>query len=206
VTPPLPGDPAALPADPLDLLREWLDDAAAQGMRDPQAMTLATAGADGRPSARMVLMRGLDERGLRFHTNRSSLKGRQLAENPRAQLLFYWRELGRQILVHGDVEQLSDEESDAYFATRPRGARLGAIASEQGAVLDGREELVARWEAADAKYPGEDVPRPAHWGGYIVLPGVIEFWEAHELRLHDRFAYVRDAAAATGWRIDRLSP
>ena len=204
--PPLPGDPAELPADPLDLLREWLDDAAAQGMRDPQAMTVATSGADGRPSARMVLMRGLDERGLRFHTNRNSLKGRQLAENPRAQLLFYWRELGRQIFVHGRVEELSDEESDAYFATRPRGARLGAIASEQGAVLDGREELVERWEAADAKYPGEDVPRPDHWGGYIVLPEAIEFWEAHELRLHDRFVYVRDAAAATGWRIDRLSP
>src|SRR6185436_16169573 len=108
----LPENPAELPADPFELVRQWLDDAAAQGMRDPQAMTLATAGADGRPSARMVLMRGLDERGLRFHTNRSSLKGRQLAENPRAQLLFYWREVGRQILVHGDVEQLSDEESD----------------------------------------------------------------------------------------------
>ena len=108
--------------------------------------------------------------------------------------------------MHGRVEELSDEESDAYFATRPRGARLGAIASEQGAVLDGREELVERWEAADAEYPGEDVPRPDHWGGYIVLPEAIEFWEAHELRLHDRFVYVRDAAAPTGWRIDRLSP
>ena len=128
---PLPGDASGLPADPFELLRGWLAEAADQGMRDPAAMTLATAGADGRPSARSVLMRGFDERGLCFHTNRGSLKGRQLAENPRAQLLFFWRELGRQVLVHGEVSQLSDEESDAYFATRPRGARLAAWASDQ---------------------------------------------------------------------------
>jgi pyridoxamine 5'-phosphate oxidase len=200
----LPLDPAGLPADPFELVRRWLDDAVGQGMRDPGAMALATAGADGRPSARMVLLRGLDEKGFRFHTNRGSLKGRQLAENPRAQLLFYWRELGRQIFVHGAVEELSDEESDAYFATRPRGARLGAIASEQGAVIKGREELVERWAAADAAYPGEDVPRPAYWGGYLVIPDAIEFWEAHELRLHDRYVYAR--LPGGGWRIDRLSP
>ena len=175
-------------------------------MRDPRAMTLATAGADGRPSARMVLLRGLDEKGLRFHTNRSSLKGRQLAENPRAQLLFYWRELARQVLVHGEVTELSDEESDAYFATRPRGARLAALASEQGAVLSSRQELLDRWAQADAEHPGEDVPRPPYWGGYLVTPSAIEFWQAHELRLHDRFVYVRDAGAASGWRIERLSP
>ena len=202
----LPEDPAGLPADPFEMLREWLDDARAEGMRDPGAMTLATAGADGRPSARMVLLRGLDEHGLRFHTNRFSLKGRQLAENPRAQLLFYWRELGRQILVHGDVEQLDDGESDQYFATRPRGARLGAWASEQGAVLDGRQELLDRWADADARFPGEEVPRPGHWGGYRVKPQAIEFWQAHELRLHDRYVYSRDAAVSSGWHVDRLSP
>lgn len=203
---PLPADPSGLPPDPLDFLRAWLDDAAASGMRDPAAMTLATAGADGRPSARMVLMRGLDEQGLRFHTNRLSLKGRQLAENPRAQLLFYWRELARQVLVHGDVSELPDEESDAYFATRPRGARLGALASEQGAVISGRQELLDRWAQADEAHPGEDIPRPSHWGGYLVRPQAIEFWQAHELRLHDRYVYARDAGAPGGWRIDRLSP
>jgi pyridoxamine 5'-phosphate oxidase len=175
-------------------------------MRDPQAMTLATAGADGRPSARSVLLRGFDERGLCFHTNRTSLKGRQLAENPRAQLLFFWRELGRQVLVHGDVSQLDDAESDAYFATRPRGARLGAWASEQGSVLAGRQELLDGWAQADARFPGDDVPRPPHWGGYRVTPQAIEFWQGHELRLHDRFVYSRDAAAPGGWRIERLAP
>jgi pyridoxamine 5'-phosphate oxidase len=169
-------------------------------------MTLATAGADGRPSARTVLLRGVGSDGLRWYTNRASLKGRQLAENPRAQLLFFWRELGRQILVHGDVAQATDPDSDAYFASRPRRARLGAIASEQGAVLAEREDLIARVGALDARYPGEDVPRPGHWGGYVLTPSVIEFWQADPDRLHDRYAYVRDAGAPGGWRVDRLSP
>ena len=203
---PLPGDASGLPADPFELLRGWLAEAADQGMRDPAAMTLATAGADGRPSARSVLMRGFDERGLCFHTNRGSLKGRQLAENPRAQLLFFWRELGRQVLVHGDVSQLSDEESDAYFATRPRGARLAAWASDQGSVLRSRQELLDGWAKADARFPGDDVPRPDHWGGYRLTPNAIEFWQGHELRLHDRYVYVRDASEPSGWRIDRLAP
>ncbi len=203
---PLPADPSGLPTDPLAFLSAWLEDAEVSGMRDPGAMTLATAGADGRPSARMVLLRGFDEQGLRFYTNRHSLKGRQLAENPRAQLLFYWRELARQVLVHGDVAELPDEESDAYFATRPRGARLGALASEQGAVIAGRQELLDRWAQADARHPGDDIPRPPHWGGYIVRPQAIEFWQAHELRLHDRYVYSRDAAEPGGWRIERLSP
>ena len=203
---PLPADPSELPADPFDLLRSWLAEAEGQGMRDPGAMALATAGADGQPSARMVLLRGLDERGLRFHTNRGSLKGRQLAENPRAQLLFYWRELGRQILVHGDVSELGDEESDAYFATRERGARLGAWASDQGSVIERRQELLDGWAAADARFPGEDIPRPDYWGGYLVIPRAIEFWQAHELRLHDRYVYVREAASSTTWRIERLAP
>ncbi len=202
----LPADPSDLPQDPFDLLRHWLAEAQSQGMRDHGAMTLATAGADGRPSARTVLLRGLDEHGLRFHTNRGSLKGRQLAENGRAQLLFHWRESGRQILVHGDVTQLDDAESDAYFATRPRGARLAAWASDQGAVLAGRQELLDSWAAADARFPGEDVPRPEYWGGYLVTPSAIEFWQAHELRLHDRYVYARDPAAPSGWRIERLAP
>lgn len=205
MTDPLPTDPAALPDDPLALVQRWLDEATATGMTDANAMTLATAGADGRPSARTVLLRGVAPDGLRWYTNRESLKGRQLAENPRAQLLFYWRELGRQILVHGAVRPTTDADSDAYFASRPRDSRVGAWASRQGTVIAGREELLERVRAADAAHPGEEVPRPPYWGGYLLEPEAIEFWQAGEFRLHDRIVYVRDAAAA-GWRTERLSP
>ena len=176
-----------LPANPFELFEAWLGDAEASGMTDPNAMTLATAGADGRPSARTVLLRGVGEDGFRFFTNRTSLKGRQLGENPRAQLLFFWREIGRQILVHGSVDQLSDEESDAYFESRERESRIGAWASEQGSVIESREQLLERVEEAGQRFEGDDVPRPPHWGGYIVRPEAIEFWQAGEFRLHDRF-------------------
>ena len=199
-----PLNDAALTADPLDLVRVWLDVAQATGMTDPWAMTVATAGADGRPSARTVLLRGFDADGFRFYTNRESLKGRQIAENPRLQLLFYWRELGRQLLIHGTVQPTSDAESDAYFASRHRRSRTGAWASRQGRELDSREQLLAADTAFAERYPGDDVPRPPHWGGYVVTPAVIEFWQAGEFRLHDRFAYARDADR--GWRIARLSP
>jgi pyridoxamine 5'-phosphate oxidase len=197
---------AALPEDPLELFAAWMGDAEASGMTDPNAMTLATAGDDGRPSARTVLLRGVGEDGFRFFTNRTSLKGRQLGENPRAQLLFYWRELGRQILIHGNVDQLSDEESDAYFESRARESRVGAWASEQGSVIESREELLSRVKEAEEQFEGEEVPRPPHWGGYIVRPEVIEFWQAGEFRLHDRFVYHRDVASESNWLIDRISP
>ncbi len=203
---PLAPDPDDLPGDPLELLQRWLDEAAATGMTDANAMTLATAGADGRPSARTVLLRGVAADGLRWYTNRESLKGRQLAENPRAQLLFYWRELGRQILVHGAVEPATDADSDAYFATRPRDSQIGAWASRQGTVIAGRGELLGRVDDAAAAHPGDDVPRPPYWGGYVLTPEAVEFWQAGEFRLHDRFVYARDAHASTGWRIERLSP
>ena len=197
---------AALPEDPLELFAAWMGDAEASGMTDPNAMTVATAGDDGRPSARTVLLRGVGEDGFRFFTNRTSLKGRQLGENPRAQLLFYWRELGRQILIHGNVDQLSDEESDAYFESRARESRVGAWASEQGSVIESREELLSRVKEAEEQFEGEEVPRPPHWGGYIVRPEVIEFWQAGEFRLHDRFVYHRDVASESNWLIDRISP
>lgn len=199
---PLPSDSSGLPCDPLELLRRWLDDAAATGMTDANAMTLATAGADGAPSARTVLLRGAGEDGLRWYTNRESLKGRQLRENPRAQLLFYWRDLGRQIKIHGPVRELDDAGSDEYFASRPRAAQLGAWASRQGSVIESRDELLARVRELEEQHPGE-VPRPPHWGGYVLDPQALEFWQAGEFRLHDRFLYTREDG---GWRIVRLSP
>jgi pyridoxamine 5'-phosphate oxidase len=194
----------SLPADPLELFAAWLGDAEASGMTDPNAMTLATAGADGRPSARTVLLRGVGDDGFRFFTNRMSLKGRQLGENPRAQLLFFWREIGRQILVHGSVDQLSDQESDAYFESRARESRIGAWASEQGSVIESRQQLLARVDEAGQRFEGDDVPRPPHWGGYIVRPEAIEFWQAGEFRLHDRFVYRRSEGGQ--WVTERLSP
>ncbi len=193
----------SLPEDPFELFAAWLGGAEASGMTDPNAMTLATAGADGRPSARTVLLRGVGDDGFRFFTNRTSLKGRQLAENPRAQLLFFWREIGRQILIHGRVDQLSDEESDAYFESRARESRIGAWASEQGSVIESREQLLARVEEAGQRFEGDDVPRPPHWGGYIVRPEAIEFWQAGEFRLHDRFVFTRSGSS---WTAERLSP
>ena len=193
-----------LPEGPFELFAAWLGDAEASGMTDPNAMTLATAGADGRPSARTVLLRGVGDDGFRFFTNRTSLKGRQLGENPRAQLLFFWREIGRQILIHGSVDQLSDHESDGYFESRARESRIGAWASEQGSVIESREQLLAQVEEAGARFDGEDVQRPPHWGGYIVKPEAIEFWQAGEFRLHDRFVYRRTDVGQ--WATERLSP
>lgn len=194
----------SLPADPLELFAAWLGDAEASGMTDPNAMTLATAGDGGRPSARTVLLRGFSDEGFRFFTNRTSLKGRQLGENPRAQLLFYWREIGRQILIHGAAETLSDQESDAYFESRPRESRIGAWASEQGSVIESREELLAHVKEAEERFEGQEVPRPPHWGGYLVRPQAIEFWQAGEFRLHDRFVYRRSDGGR--WVAERLSP
>jgi len=194
---------ASLPPEPMQLFAAWLGDAEASGMTDPNAMTLATAGADGRPSARTVLLRGADDAGFRFFSNQTSLKGRQLGENPRAQLLFFWRELGRQILIHGNVDQLSAAESDAYFESRARESRIGAWASEQGSVIESRDQLLGRVVQVTERFEGEQVSRPAHWGGYIVRPEAIEFWQAGEFRLHDRFVYRRGNG---GWVTERLSP
>ena len=193
----------SLPEGPFELFAAWLGDAEASGMTDPNAMTLATAGADGRPSARTVLLRGVGDDGFRFFTNRTSLKGRQLGENPRAQLLFFWREIGRQILIHGSVDQLSDQESDAYFESRARESRIGAWASEQGSVIESRDELLARVAEAEQRFEGDDVQRPPHWGGYIVRSESIEFWQAGEFRLHDRFVFTRSGSS---WTAERLSP
>lgn len=168
-------------------------------------MTLATVGADGRPSARIVLVKGVDERGFVFFTNYESRKGRDLAAHPYAALLFYWIELERQVRIEGRVEKTSAEESDRYFASRPVGSRIGAWASEQSAVIDSRATLEAREKAFSERY-GDDPPRPPHWGGYRVVPDTLEFWQGRPSRLHDRLVYTRDAAAPHGWTISRLSP
>jgi pyridoxamine 5'-phosphate oxidase len=194
----------SLPSDPLTLFRRWFEHAEAAGIRLPNAIALATADADGRPSIRHVLLRGVRDEGFVFYTNHGSRKGQELAENPHAAFSIYWRELDRQVNVVGDVERVSDEESDAYFATRPREARLGAWASRQSSELSSREELMQRFAEFDARHPGDDVPRPPFWGGYLVRPVAIEFWQGRQHRLHDRFRYELEPAG--GWRLRRLAP
>ena len=191
-----------LDADPLGQLRTWLDDARRAGVPQPEAMALATAARDGRPSARMVLLKGLDDRGVAFYTSYESRKARDLDENPVAALVLYWDALGRQVRIEGRVERVAREESEAYFVTRPRGSRLATWASAQSRPLRDRAELDERWRELEERYPA-DVPLPPHWGGYRVLPDAIEFWQHREHRLHDRFRYTR---AREGWSIERLAP
>jgi len=198
-----PLDLEGLPSDPVVLFRRWHEEAERAGIHLPNAMALATASVDGRPSIRHVLLRNIEDRGFVFYTNHGSRKGTELAENPRAAFSIYWRELDRQISVTGDVSRVSEDESDAYYATRPREARLGAWASRQSAELRSRDELLERFAAFDAEYPGEHVPRPPFWGGYRIAPITVEFWQGRRHRLHDRFQYAR---AADGWTLRRLSP
>jgi pyridoxamine 5'-phosphate oxidase len=193
---------ADLDPDPLRQFARWFD-AAAATIRVPEAMALATADADGAPSVRMVLMKGVDEKGVVFHTHYSSRKGRELAANDRAALLFHWSPQGRQVRVEGSAERLSPEESDAYFATRPLGARVGAHASRQSEVLSGREELEQRVADVEQELARQDLPRPGWWGGFRLVPDAWEFWQHRDSRLHDRFRYTRNDGA---WLIERLYP
>jgi pyridoxamine 5'-phosphate oxidase len=190
--------------DPIELVGRWLADAQAAGIAQPDAMTLATATPDGRPSARAVLLKGIDARGFAFFTNYESRKASELESNPWAALVILWHALERQVRVTGRVTRLGAEESDAYFATRPRGSQLGAWASEQSRPLPVREVLEARYAALDAEYADRAVPRPPHWGGYRVEPDEIEVWQGRPDRLHDRFAYTRTADG--GWERARLQP
>ncbi|MFL6236745.1 MAG: pyridoxamine 5'-phosphate oxidase [Thermoanaerobaculia bacterium] len=192
-----------LAADPIAQLRVWLDQARDAYPEEFTAMTLATADREGGPSARVVLLKGLDERGLVFYTNYDSRKGRELAENPRAALVFYWPALDRQVRVEGTVERASREESEAYFLSRPLGSRLGAWASPQSRPIPGREDLERRLREAEERF-GEEVPLPESWGGYRVRPEAVEFWQGRPSRLHDRLRY--SLSAGGGWRIERLAP
>ncbi len=188
--------------DPLDRFREWYEQAVAAGVLEPEAMALATATPDGAPSVRFVLLKGIDERGVAFYTNYESRKGRELTANPRAALAVLWKPLHHQVRLEGPVERLSEAESDAYFATRGRGSRLGAWASAQSTEIPDRTTLDSALASADARYP-DDIPRPPYWGGFLLRPDVIEFWAGRPDRLHDREEFRREGDE---WRSRRLSP
>jgi pyridoxamine 5'-phosphate oxidase len=196
-----PLDEADLDPDPLRQFAAWFEEAGAAGVRAPEAMALATAAADGRPSVRMVLLKGFDERGFVFFTGYESRKGAELSANARAALLFYWDPLGRQVRIEGPVERVSEAESDAYFASRPRGAQISASVSPQSRVVASRAALEAA--AAELEARGGELPRPPAWGGFRVVPETYEFWQHRANRLHDRLRYSRDGE---GWKLERLAP
>jgi pyridoxamine 5'-phosphate oxidase len=233
-TPPVPLTPEALGPDPIRAFRQWLADASGAanapsdtapggdpppdaGMRYPNALTLATVDAQGRPDARIVLLKGVDARGFQFFTNYRSAKARQLEGAGHAALVFYWDATGRQVRVRGPVERLPDEESDAYFQVRPRGSRIGAWTSEQSTPIESREALEARHHETEARFQEGEVPRPEHWGGYLLRPLEVEFWREGAWRLHDRILYRREpepepapgsgsGGGFTPWTVLRLQP
>ena len=197
-------DEQTVDREPLPLFQRWLDEARQAGIKLAEAMTLATATAYGKPSARLVLLKQADERGFVFFTNYNSVKARELDSNPQAALVFYWPQLERQVRVEGKVERVSAAESDAYFKTRPRESQIGALASPQSEVIASREALQQKAEELEQLYEGREIERPAHWGGYRLYAERIEFWKGRPGRLHDRIAYDRQTDGT--WSIARLAP
>jgi pyridoxamine 5'-phosphate oxidase len=190
--------------DPLAFFRRWFGEAHAAGIDEVNAMTLATASPGGQPHARVVLLKGLDDQGFVFYTNYDSDKGVQLAANPQAAAVFFWKELERQVRIEGIVERVSESESNAYFASRPEGSRIGAWASAQSQPVDSRGVLEAIFQSYEEKFSGDDIPRPAHWGGYCIIPHRVEFWQGRSSRMHDRIVFIRGNDG--GWSRQRLQP
>lgn len=199
-------DEADIAVDPFAQFADWLIEASDRGVYEPNAMVVGTVDADGTPSSRTVLLRGLDDRGFVFYTDRSSRKGRALAAHPVATLLFPWYTLHRQVIVTGDVRPVDDAESDAYWASRPRGSRIAGSASAQSQPIASRAALEARVSDVEARHPEADIPRPDRWGGYLVRPWRIEFWQGRSSRLHDRLVFTRDRQAPGEWSLERLQP
>jgi pyridoxamine 5'-phosphate oxidase len=197
-------DEADLQGDPIEQFQRWFEEARRAQLFEPNAMTLATVGPDGQPSARMVLLKGVDRRGLAFFTNLESRKSLELAGNPKAALLFWWGPLQRQVRLEGRIERVEDAEADAYFATRPRGSQIGAWASQQSSAVESRAALDAAEQRIRERFEGGEVPRPDFWGGFRLVPETIEFWQGRINRLHDRLRYDRQADGT--WRVVRLSP
>ena len=190
--------------NPIAQWQQWYDQAAEARVAEPNAMTLSTIGIDGGPDSRIVLARGVDESGFAFYTNYDSAKSKQLVEHTQASAVFGWLDLHRQVRVRGVVTRLSDQVSDEYFASRPRESQLGAWASPQSQLIAGRDELISRLAEAEQRFLGRDVERPPHWGGWVLAPSEIEFWQGRPSRLHDRFRYVLQSDAS--WSIERLAP
>jgi pyridoxamine 5'-phosphate oxidase len=196
-------DQPDLAPDPIAMFRRWMHDTVVAGLHEPNAMVVSTVSSEGRPSSRMVLLKGVDERGFVFYSNYDSRKGGELAGNPRAALLFPWHDLQRQVRVEGTTERVSQEESQRYFASRPRASQLGAWASPQSEVVDSRDELDRRYAETERRFDDTDVPLPENWGGYRVAPDVVEFWQGRRGRMHDRLVYRR---TTDGWAAVRLAP
>ena len=190
-------------ADPINQFRRWFEEALAADLHEPNAMTLATATPNGKPSARIVLLKGFDRRGFVLYTNYEGRKARELEQNPNCSLILYWGELERQVRIEGWASRVPEAESDAYFDSRPHGSRLGAWASEQSRTVEGRPKLEERLKELEEEHEGREIPRPPQWGGYRVEPERIEFWQGRENRLHDRLLYTRLNEA---WKIERLQP
>lgn len=190
-------------ADPIAMFRRWYDEAHAAGLHEPNAMVVSTADAQGRPSSRLVLLKGVTDEGFAFYTNTRSRKGVELLANPQCAVLFPWHPLERQVRVDGAAEPLPQEAVDAYFAQRPRASQIGAWASHQSRPVAGRDELAREYAELEARFDGADVPTPEEWGGYLVRPEVVEFWQGRPGRMHDRLVYRREGA---GWRTERLAP